>query len=212
MIRGLDDATAASVIRLADAVEPGSGSSLAPLLDAMDGVELARGATLFEAGRENRFEYLVLGGLLRSFVVGVDGKEVTLAFHRGPGVLTPWLARCDETRSLVSCEALAASALVRFEASALVRLMVRDGRARAWGNRVMQAELVRRTRREWSLAAEPAARRLARFREECPGIEAAVPVAIVASYLGITPVSLSRLRSAAPPQRPGGERPPSRSS
>lgn len=197
MIRTLDETTAASVIRLSDAVETGCGSVLESLLSRMTAFELVRGTTLFEAGRENRYEYLLLSGLLRSFIMDVKGKEVTVAFHQGPGVVTPWLARSEDARSLVTCEALQASHLVRFPAAALVELMVRDETSRRWGNRVLQTELVRRTRREWSLAAEPAARRLKRFRDEYPDVEQAVSAMIVASYLGITPVSLSRLRKAA---------------
>jgi len=195
MIRALHESTAAAVIRLADTVVDGGGSSLGTLLPRMRELELVRGAKLFEEAQENRFEYLVLNGLLRSFIVDVEGREVTVAFHEGPGVLTPWVARSDGARSLVGCEALQASHLVRFEAEALTELMVRDETARRWGNHLLQAELVRRTRREWSLAAEPAARRLARFRADHPAVEKAVSGTVVASYLGITPVSLSRLRS-----------------
>ena len=201
MIRAIDEFTAASVIRLVDTIESSCGASLEPLLPRMNGVELDLGATLFEAEQENRSEYLLLRGLLRSFIVDVEGKEVTVAFHQGPGVITPWLARTDGAISLVTCEALQASNLVRFPATALMELMVQNETARRWGNHVMQAELVRRTHREWSLAAEPAAQRLTRFREEYPTVEPLVTSPIVASYLGITPVSLSRLRTAALPDQ-----------
>jgi hypothetical protein len=75
--------------------------------------------------------------------------------------------------------------------------MINDENARRWGNRVLQAELVRRARREWSLAAESGAQRLERFGKEYPGIAAMVSAKIIATYLGITPVTLSRLQSSS---------------
>ena len=78
-----------------------------------------------------------------------------------------------------------------------MNLMLKDENARRWGNRVLQTELVRRARREWSLAAESGAQRLARIRPEHPDIESAVTAKIIATYLGITPVTLSRLRASS---------------
>lgn len=201
MIRDLDEFTAAAVLRLIDTIECGGGQSLQSLLPVMSGREVHAHENLFQAGEENRYEYLLLTGLLRSFILDVKGNEVTVAFHSAPCVLTPCLARSDNSRSLITCEALQTSRVVQFPASELVNLMIQDVNARQWGNRVLQTELVRRAHREWSLAAEPGAQRLARFREEYPDIESAVSAKIVATYLGITPVTLSRLRAASHSER-----------
>jgi len=72
--------------------------------------------------------------------------------------------------------------------------MRKDENASRWGNRVMQTELVRRSQREWSLAAESGAQRLERFEKEHSDLASVVSAKIIATYLGITPVTLSRLR------------------
>ena len=197
MINNLDEFTAASVMQLIDSIECGCGHSLKVLIPMMSSHEICRNEMLFEAGQESRYEYFLLNGLLRSFILDVKGNETTVTFHSAPCVITPCIARSENSRSLVSCEAMQSSRFVRFSESELASLMIEDVDARRWGNRVLQTELVRRARREWSLAAESGAQRLERFRKDHPDIASVVSAKIIATYLGITPVSLSRLRSSS---------------
>ncbi len=197
MINNLDEFTAATVIRLIDSIESGCGDSFKALVPAMSSHEIGRHETLFQTGQENRYEYLLLSGLLRSFILDKKGNETTVAFHSAPCVITPCIARCESSRSLVSCEAIQTSRIIRFSENELMNLMINNENARRWGNQVLQAELVRRARREWSLAAETAAQRLERFKNEYPDIATMVSAKIIATYLGITPVTLSRLQSSS---------------
>jgi len=197
MISKLDEFTAASVIQLIDSIESGCGHSFKALIPMMSTHEIDQHEMLFQAGQENRYEYLLLSGLLRSFILDVKGNETTVAFHSAPCVITPCIARTESSNSLVSCEAIQTSRTVRFSESDLMKLMINDENARRWGNQVLQAELVRRARREWSLAAETGAQRLERFGKEYPNIASSVSAKIIATYLGITPVSLSRLQSSS---------------
>ena len=197
MITKLDEFTAATVIQLIDSIVSGCGHSMKALVPSMSRVEVSRNELLFESAQDNRYEYFLLKGLLRSFILDTDGNETTVAFHNAPCVITPSLARSENYISLVSCEAIQASSIVRFPEHELVRLMIKDEDARRWGNIVLQTELVRRALREWSLAAESGAQRLERFCKDYPNIQSVVPAKIIATYLGITPVTLSRLRSSS---------------
>ncbi len=194
MINKLDKFTAASVIQLVDSIEPGCGDSLKVLIPMMSCHEIGKNKALFHAGQENCHEYFLLEGLLRSLILDEKGNETTVAFHSAPCVITPCIARTEYSKSLVSCEAIQTSRIVRFSENDLVELMRKDENASRWGNRVMQIELVRRSQREWYLAAESGAQRLERFEKEHPDIASVVSAKIIATYLGITPVTLSRLR------------------
>ncbi|MGK0231363.1 MAG: CRP-like cAMP-binding protein [Gammaproteobacteria bacterium] len=197
MINNLNEFTAASVIRLIDSIESGCGQSFRALIPMMSSHEVGRHEALFQTGQENSYEYLLLNGFLRSFILDVKGNETTVAFHSAPCVITPCIARSENSKSLVSCEAIQPSRIIRFSENELMTLMINNVNARRWGNQVLQAELVRRARREWSLAAETGAQRLERFGKEYPDMASVVSGKFIATYLGITPVTLSRLQSSS---------------
>ena len=170
-------------------------AGFAPVLAAMRTRQLAPGEALLQVGQQADDECVLLAGILRSSVGDAEGREVTLAFHQGPTALTPAIARVDANgRSRIHCEALSAAWVAEFPAALLVECMLRTPSVQCWGDAVLRAELLRRADREWSLAALPAAQLLALFRQQYPGLEASIAQHHVASYLGITPVSLSRLR------------------
>ncbi|MFK7893440.1 MAG: hypothetical protein AB8B63_21675, partial [Granulosicoccus sp.] len=61
-----------------------------------------------------------------------------------------------------------------------MNLMINDENARRWGNQVLQTELVRRARRDWSLAADTGAPRSTRFGEEFPDLASMVSAKTIA--------------------------------
>jgi len=182
-------------LAIATALAPLDADAFEPVLQAITVQHLAPGDALLRAGEPGAREFFVLEGVLMSWVGDAQGREVTLAFHVGPGVLTPAIGRVVDGCSRVHCHALTAVRVAGFEASTLVGCMMRDPAVQRWGDSVLRAELMRRADREWALAALPAAQRLQQFRQQFPGLEARIAQRHIASYLGITPVSLSRLRS-----------------
>lgn len=171
-------------------------AGFAPVLAAMCTRVLEPNEALLRVGERAENECVLLTGILRSSVGDAHGREVTLAFHQGPTALTPAIARVDAAGlSRINCEALSSAWVAEFPAALLVECMLRDPSVQRWGDAVLRAELLRRADREWSLAALPAVQRLALFRQQYPGLEASIAQHLVASYLGITPVSLSRLRA-----------------
>ncbi len=185
-----------AVLEIATRLAPTSERTLGVLLASMYRLVVESQTLLFRAGDENSSEYFLLDGLLRSYVVDEHGNDITLAFHMGPVVFTPSMARCIGGVSQVSCEALDRAILAALPNRSLIEQMVRHVSIQRWGDEVMRRELARRVRRELILAAMPGKQRLEEFRLEHPGLEARVPHHTIASYLGMSPVTLSRLRNA----------------
>ena len=185
----------ASALRIASRVWPVGAADFARVLQALQCRDLARGEWLLRAGQQDPAEFFVLRGLLRISVADEHGREVTLHFPEGPGILPPAMTRMAAGRSRVDCQALEPARVAGFGRELLVDLMLRTPAVQQWGEAVMHAELLRRADREWQLAALPALERLRLLRREHPTLEDRAPHRLVASYLGITPVSLSRLRA-----------------
>ena len=76
-----------------------------------------------------------------------------------------------------------------------MKLMVAFENIREWGNSLIREELTLKVEREWCLAALSAPKRLEWFRKTHPGYEELFAHFHIASYLGMTPVTLSRARN-----------------
>lgn len=182
------------MLATAQAIAPVDASAFEPLLRGMRVVQLRPQDVLLRVGDAPPMECFVLDGVLRSWLGDAQGRAVTLDFHMGPCAMTPAIARSRAGQSRIHCEALTAARVVLFEAQALSRVMMADIAMARWGDAVLTQELVRRVDRELALATQPAKERLLALRSDKPGLEDRVPLHHLASYLGMTPVSLSRLR------------------
>jgi CRP-like cAMP-binding protein len=158
---------------------------------------LARKGTIIAVqGEPETHEYIVLDGRVASCIIDAEGRAVCVGMYVGPCVVTPQVARSNEGISLVSIEAKTDALVARLDSAALTTLMLENEPIRDWANDVLRRELSRKADREWCLAALGGAERLIWFRERYPGYEQQFSHSLIASFIGITPVTFSRLRNS----------------
>ncbi|MEM8539360.1 MAG: Crp/Fnr family transcriptional regulator [Pseudomonadota bacterium] len=143
---------------------------------------------------ESSMEVIVLDGHLSSTISDPDGRAVCVGFFAGPKVVTPAIARTRDGISLVSLMANTDALIAQMESDALTELMLASEPIREWANGILQHELARKAEREWCLAALGGSDRLAWFRKTHPDHEELFSHTLIASFLGVTPVTFSRLR------------------
>ena len=141
-------------------------------------------------------EFILLSGCLSSTISDPEGKEVCVGLFVGPCVVTPNIARTREGQSLVSIKATTNAHIARIDSDRLTEIMIASEPVRNWANGVLRDALSRKADREWCLAALGGSERLAWFRETYAGYEDIFNHALIASFLGVTPVTLSRLRQS----------------
>lgn len=163
-----------------------------------------RGASFLRAGEPATEVALVIEGLLREyFPLGHRplGRGESKATHERtkafilPGQATGSLADLisgQPSRASIVVEQPARLLTARY--AELQRLAARDPAWAAIGRVATERLLLSKSEREWELLALDAEGRYASFRARHPGLEAIVAARHVASYLGITPEHLSRLR------------------
>ena len=88
--------------------------------------------------------------------------------------------------------------LISLDAGAFEKLMIENLEIRNFGNAVLKNELEAKVRKEIGLTSLTAKERLLQFRQDFHMLENLVPHGEIASYLGITTISLSRLRGNLP--------------
>jgi CRP-like cAMP-binding protein len=154
---------------------------------------------IVKSGRLNTHEYIILDGICRSFVNSPEGDEITLSFYTSGSPVSPNITRVNRDGfSTVNIQALTNIEIAYFSSSKLMDFMRINREISEWGNRVLQNELFQKVEKELAQASMSAKDRLNHFRERFPRLENLIPHSYIASYLGITNVSLSRIRSNIP--------------
>ena len=163
----------------------------------MDGGEiqqLEKGADLFLAKRFNGFEYFQLKGISHRFNIDQQMHPVTTGIYQHETVITPHFARTPNGQSLFSLQALTDCVFLKIPAGLFRELSDRNTEIRMFGRAVVEKEFMSSLRFEELFRSQSAKDRLLFFRENYPNLENLIPHTTIASFLGITPVSLSRLR------------------
>ena len=162
---------------------------------SLDVKEVAKGAHILQAGDVCDFICFVHRGLLRTYLM-VDEQEMNTEFFQAntfAGAFTSFLLN---TKTSLNIQALEPSTLLYISRKSLDQLYTRDPRWLALGKHIFEVEFIKKCKRESSLLQESARERYLTLLRDFPGIEARVPLFHIASYLGIKPESLSRIRSS----------------
>ncbi len=135
----------------------------------------------------------VTKGLLRSFIV-VDGKEFNIEFYFEDQFVSAFTSFLTQLPSDWTIQALEESELIVINRDLLTDLYERNNCWVSFGKNIFERQTIKKCSREKSLIGDNAATRYKMFREEYHEVENRIPLYHIASYLGITPETLSRLR------------------
>ncbi len=179
---------------LVNKVSPVSEGSLDLMSDLILVEVYEKGDVFIDRGKKNNKEYFVYEGVCRSFLLSPEGEEVTISYFLEGSVLSPNKTRTANQISHLNFQALTGLTVASLNADKFEQLMINHIDIREFGNMVLQNELLAKVEKEIGLASLNAKERLILFREKYHFLENLISHADIASYLGITNISLSRLR------------------
>lgn len=156
---------------------------------------LRRGELLLRAGQPCTRLGVVEQGVLREYVDLPSGIERTKSFAVEGGLTgsLPDAIRGGPAVCSIVAELDAVVSLV--PADAFFRWLDRNEATQRWATALYRHYYLAKADRELELASMDAWGRYQRFRERFPGLEARISQRVVASYVGVTPEHLSRMRS-----------------
>ena len=171
-------------------IYPVSREGMDKLLRDMVEVECKKGEIIVREGQCNRNAYFVKQGLVRAYVERED-KDVTLWFATvgdmavgGPGeVLT------------MTVEALEDSVLLKIPQTQLEDLYCHSLELANWGRKLLEKYLLEYEHYFIHYSWNDASEQYEMFLKANPELLQKVPLKHIASYLQITPQSLSRIRA-----------------
>ena len=155
---------------------------------------LNRGEIFCKEGSKYSNEFFVLEGTIRGYYISYKKDEVNVSFYPEKYFATPYFYRNLKGNSTINLQSIEKSVIIEFNAEKFADLMRQHNDLENFGRIIIEKELKERIEKEIYLLSRSAEDRYEYFQQQFPGLENKIPHYHIASYLGITPISLSRLR------------------
>ncbi|XGV99827.1 MAG: Crp/Fnr family transcriptional regulator [Leptolyngbya sp. BL-A-14] len=156
---------------------------------------LSRGEFFIRAGDVPQTIGFVISGILRLYYVDADGNESTKSFCAENSFVAAYSALLLKQPSRLFIQALEDAKLLIANYSAYRSLSESQMSLQQLNCKIAEALFIKKERRESALLLDDAKTRYLDFLEEYPGLEARLKQHHIASYLGMSPVTLSRIRA-----------------
>ena len=138
--------------------------------------------------------FFVTTGCLRSYCIDKNGKEHTLQFAIKDWWISDFIAIYNNELATLTVECITDSSIIEFNAKELDRIHSLFPEFEAYQRKNLERHVVSLHKRILNQLQLTATERYALFLEQYPDIEQYTPNYHIASYLGITQQSLSRIR------------------
>lgn len=169
-------------------------SSKEKIRDLITEISLPKGFLLMEAGKRTPYLYFVKKGIVRAYSI-VNDSEVTFWFGSEGETILSMRSYIDDQTSYESIELLEDCDLYRLKSSDLQKLYETDIHIANWGRKYAEKELMKTEEIFISRQFKTASQRYKDLLKTRPELLQRVSLGNIASYLGITQVSLSRIRT-----------------
>jgi len=156
-------------------------------------IGLPKNTIIIEADKVEKYIYFIKNGVVRAYSEHEKG-EITFWFGEEGEVLLSMKSYVDGERGYENIELLVNCSLYRIEIVKLKQLFREDIDVANWARKLAEKELLKIEHRVISRELLSAKQRYNDLIKNRPGLLKRVPLKHIASYLGITQVSLSRIR------------------
>lgn len=169
-------------------------ASVDKLSDLLSEVAYPKGSRILEAGKIERDVFFVKKGIVRAYVE-TKGKDITFWIGAEGTTVVSLKSYINNERGYETVECIEHTVFYTLKRDLLEVLFQDDIHIANWGRKFAELEILRAEERFIPLLFTTASERYKYLLEKQPELLQRVPLECLASYLGITPVSLSRIRA-----------------
>jgi CRP-like cAMP-binding protein len=157
-------------------------------------LHLKKNAILLNADELVTYQYYVYSGCLRTYFIDKPGKEHTLQFAINDWWISDYTAFFSTTKALMNIETILDATLYKISKKDMEGLYSEIPKLETFFRKKMEKAFASFQKRILASLAQSAKERYVSFVTTYPNIEQSVKNYHIASYLGITTESLSRIR------------------
>lgn len=158
-------------------------------------IKATRKELLLEAGKTADKIFFLPEGFVRFFHTKEDGTEVTSDFYFAPGFITSFTSFIQQKTSIVNIQAMVKMELLFIKYKDLMDLYDKEHVVERLGRLIAEQVFITSEKHLLSFLNDPPQNRYSWLMREYPEYVKNIPFHYLASYLGITPESLSRIRN-----------------
>ena len=155
----------------------------------------SKGEVLIRSGQTVNMTFFVIQGSLRSFCVDKEGKDHTLQFAIKDWWISDFIAMYNHEPASLTVECITDSTVIEFNAQKLAQIYLQFPEFETFQRKTLERHVVSLHKRILNQLQLAASERYNLFLKQYPNIEQHVSNYHIASYLGITQQSLSRIRA-----------------
>lgn len=180
--------------QILDIIAPLPEQSRQILKSTIEEVDLPKGTIVLKADRIEKTIFFIKKGIVRAYS-HLENGEVTFWFGKEGDTIVSMKSYVENQKGYENIELLENCKLYVLKSDNLQQLYNVDIHIANWGRKFAERELIKTEERLISLQFKNATERYIELLEKNPDLIQRVQLGHIASYLGITQVSLSRIRA-----------------
>jgi len=157
-------------------------------------VNFKKGDTILKANDKCDYQYYILDGCLRSYHIDVHGKEHTVQFGIKDWWISDYTAFFSTSNAIMTIEVIQDATMYRISSEDKEQLYTQIPSIETFFRIKLERAFAAFQKRILSNLSQSATERYLNFIKAYPNIEKSIKNYHIASYLGITTESLSRIR------------------
>ncbi len=166
---------------------------LEKILSSYEKKEFAKNDYLINEGTVANFYYFVESGFARSFAVDLEGNDISTKFFSSTDIVIDWHSYFLKTKCREDIQAITPCVVWKISFENFMKLFNIES-FREIGRTKLISNYFELKNHSVSIIADPAKERYLNLIKQKPDIVQNVPLKQIATYLGITDTSLSRIR------------------
>lgn len=182
------------IVQIIQQIFPLPQDSADKLLQCISECSFPKGTILMKTDKTEQFLYFIKKGIVRAYAMQEE-IEITFWFGKEGDAILSMRSYIEQKPGYENIELLENADLYKINISELQKLYREDIHIANWGRKIAETELIKTEERLISRQFKTATERYLQLQKEQPEILKRVSLGHIASYLGITQVSLSRIRA-----------------